>query len=62
MLLKDKLIETRNKIDSPDAEMIFQHVLKIDKAKIYSDIKKEINNIENESLKPINFGNEYSSY
>ena len=43
MLLKDKLIETRNKIDSPDAEMIFQHVLKIDKAKIYSDIKKEIN-------------------
>ena len=43
MLLKDKLIETRNKIDSPDAEIIFQHVLKIDKAKIYSDIKKEIN-------------------
>ena len=43
MLLKDKLIEIRNKIDSPDAEIIFQHVLKIDKAKIYSDIKKEIN-------------------
>ena len=43
MLLKDKLIETKNKIDSPDAEIIFQHVLKIDKAKIYSDIKKEIN-------------------
>ena len=43
MLLKDKLIETRNKIDINDAEIIFQHVLKIDKAKIYSDIKKEIN-------------------
>ncbi len=43
MLLKDKLIETRKKIDSPDAEIIFQHVLKIDKAKIYSDTKKEIN-------------------
>ena len=43
MLLKDKLIETKNKIDSFDAEIIFQHVLKIDKAKIYSDIKKEIN-------------------
>ena len=43
MLLKDKLIETKNKIDSLDAEIIFQHVLKIDKAKIYSDIKKEIN-------------------
>ncbi len=43
MLLKNKLIETKNKIDSLDAEIIFQHVLKIDKAKIYSDIKKEIN-------------------
>ena len=43
MLLKDKLIETKNKIESLDAEIIFQHVLKIDKAKIYSDIKKEIN-------------------
>ena len=43
MLLKDKLIETKNKIDSPDAEIIFQYVLKMDKAKIYSDIKKEIN-------------------
>ena len=41
MLLKDKLIETK-KIDSPDAEIIFQHVLKIDKAKIYSDIKKKL--------------------
>ena len=29
---------------------------------ILNHIKKEINNIENESLKPINFGNEYSSY
>ena len=45
MLLKDKLIEIKNKIDSPDAEIIFQHVLKIDKPKIYSDIKKEINNL-----------------
>ena len=43
MLLKDKLIEIKNKIDSPDAEIIFQHVLKIDKAKIYSDTNKEIN-------------------
>ncbi len=29
---------------------------------ILNHIKKEINNVENESLKPINFGNEYSSY
>ena len=43
MLLKDKLIETKNKIDSLDAEIIFQEILKIDKAKIYSNIKKEIN-------------------
>jgi hypothetical protein len=39
MLLKDKLIETKNKIDSLDAEIIFQHVLKIDKAKIYSEVE-----------------------
>ena len=31
MLLKDKLKETKNKIDSLDAEIIFQEVLKIDK-------------------------------
>jgi release factor glutamine methyltransferase len=43
MLLKDKLIEIKNKIDSPDAEIIFQHVLKIEKANIYSDVNKEIN-------------------
>ena len=35
MLLKDKLKETKNKIDSLDAEIIFQEVLKIDKAIIY---------------------------
>jgi release factor glutamine methyltransferase len=50
MLLKDKLIETKNKIDSPDAEIIFQHVLKVDKAKIYSDIKKEINKKDSSSI------------
>ncbi len=50
MLLKDKLVETKNKIDSLDAEIIFQHVLKIDKAKIYSDIKKEINKKDSSSI------------
>jgi release factor glutamine methyltransferase len=50
MLLKDKLIETKNKIDSLDAEIIFQEILKIDKAKIYSKIKEEINKKDLDSI------------
>ena len=50
MLLKDKFKETKNKIDSLDAEIIFQEVLKIDKAIIYSDIKKEINKTDLDSI------------
>ena len=50
MLLKDKLIETKNKIDNFDADIIFQKVLKINKAKIYSDIKKEINKKDSDTI------------
>ena len=42
MLLKDKLIETKNKIDSPDAEIIFQHVLKLIKQKFIQILKKKL--------------------
>ncbi len=42
MLLKDKLIEIKNKIDSTDAEIIFQHVLKIDKQKFIQILIKKL--------------------
>ena len=42
MLLKDKLIEIKNKIDSPDAEIIFQHVLKSIKQKFIQILKKKL--------------------
>ena len=42
MLLKDKLIETKNKIDSPDAEIIIQHVIKIDKQKFIQILIKKL--------------------
>ena len=50
MTLRNLLKKLKNDIDPLDADLIIQHVLKLNKAQIYSNLEKEIDHQEQDLI------------